>query len=97
MIIKGTIDPMQFGRKVYLEHGASVVTDHFVIRTVTPEHPFTPHSHEQEELWYVLKGEAFYQEDGQEHRVTEGDLITIKPWVKHGLRTDSEAVWLCLG
>ncbi len=97
MIVEGVNDVKQAGRKEYDIAGTSVMVKHFVTRDTTPENPFKPHKHEQQELWYIIKGEASYFEDGKETIVKEGALIIIKPWVEHGLRTNSNVKWICLG
>jgi quercetin dioxygenase-like cupin family protein len=35
--------------------------------------------------------------DGQEHVVETGDVIILEPWVEHGLRTEGQVKWVCLG
>jgi quercetin dioxygenase-like cupin family protein len=97
MIIKGKTFPENQFRKVYELDGEKIKVKHFVVRTTLPENPFVPHKHEQEELWYIIEGRAVYTEDGLKHDVGAGDLIQIKPWVEHGMQTDSKVVWICLG
>lgn len=97
MIVKGKKDPKQKGRRVYNVNGALISAKHFVTRDTAPDNPFSPHKHEQTELWFIIKGEAFYFENGKETPVKEGDMMVIKPWVEHGLRTNSSVKWICLG
>lgn len=42
-------------------------------------------------------GQALVSLDGEEQAVEGGDLIVIHPQVDHGLRTESQATWICLG
>ena len=70
---------------------------HFVIRTTRPQNPFLPHKHEGTEMWFILEGEAILSLDGQDHPVAAGDLIQLKPWSEHGLRTESHVRWICMG
>jgi len=97
MLIKGVSDPEQFGRISYGVNGQNVRVNHFVTRTATKEHPFEPHKHEQEELWFILEGHGIAVEDGQEFTVKSGDLIHTRSWVEHGLKTDDKVVFICLG
>jgi len=97
MIIKGNDIPRKGGRRPYPLDGREIVMRHFVTRVTTPENPFAPHKHAQSELWYVIEGEAVVTIDGVDHPVESGDLIVLDPWVEHGLHTDSEVTWICLG
>lgn len=97
MIIRGTPNAGEPGRTLYALDGFQTTVTHFVIRQTTPAQPFGPHRHAQPEMWYIMAGAALLLEDGAEHPVGAGDLITIQPWVEHGLRTDGEVSWICLG
>ena len=102
MIVRGNDLPEPNGRKPYpIAPGATAGWDnpgwHFVIRTTTPENPFAVHKHGGTEMWFILEGEALLTLDGTEHLVAAGDLIQLEPWSEHGLRTDSEVRWLCMG
>jgi mannose-6-phosphate isomerase-like protein (cupin superfamily) len=48
-------------------------------------------------MWFILEGEALISLDGEEHRVFAGDLIELEPWSDHGLRTETEVRWICMG
>lgn len=97
MIIKGIRDPENKFREIYESKDFNLKVNHFVVRTLTPENPFKPHSHEQEELWYIIEGKAILILDSKEYNVESGDLIHLKPWVSHGINTDTKARWICLG
>ena len=97
MLIKGSEIEERGGRKPYELEGRDVLVKHFVVRVTTPANPFKPHKHEQRELWYVIDGECTVSLDGHDHDVQGGDLIAIDPWVEHGLRTETQARWICLG
>ena len=97
MIVKGQPNAGEPGRTLYELAGFETRVTHFVVRHTTPENPFGPHKHEQTEMWYMISGSAFVTGEGLEQPVEAGDLITIEPWVEHGLRTDARATWICLG
>jgi mannose-6-phosphate isomerase-like protein (cupin superfamily) len=97
MILRGSEIPSVNGRKPYSLDEREITVRHFVIRVTTPDNPFKPHKHEQAELWYVIDGRAQVSLDTQDYAVEAMDLIVIDPWVEHGLRTDEQATWVCLG
>ena len=96
MVIKGSELPCENGRRPYPLPESGVPLEHFVMRVTTPDNPFTPHKHEQAELWYVARGEGLLYLDGTEQAVREGDLIVLTSGVEHGLRTETEVTWICL-
>ncbi len=85
------------GRRPYDLGGRPISVGHFVTRVTAPETPFGPHRHEQRELWFVLEGSGVVSLDGTDHPVSPRDLVVIDPWVEHGLRSDSQISWICLG
>ena len=97
MIIKSRDHEFVDGRKHYPIEELQETIGHFVCRITTPDSPFGPHKHDGEEFWYLLSGKALVSIDGDETEVEEGDLVVLKPWTDHGLRSESEAVWLCFG
>jgi quercetin dioxygenase-like cupin family protein len=97
MLIKGSDIETKNKRKPYPLGDLVVQVKHFVVRVTMPDNPFKPHKHEQPELWYIQDGEATVSLDGADHVVEAGDLIRIEPWVEHGLRSESQATWVCLG
>ena len=85
------------GRKVYPLTSSEIAVRHLVTRVTQPDSPFRPHKHQGRELWFILEGQAIVSLDGREHAVEAGDLIELAPWVEHGLRTDSQVKWICIG
>ena len=70
---------------------------HVAYRIVTPDQPFVPHSHEGDEMWYILKGKATVNIGGKVSEVEDKDLIICPSGVSHGMTSESEVFWLCLG
>ena len=97
MIIKNGDLPDENGRKGYPIAGQQNLLHHLAVRITSPGNPFKPHRHEAEEVWYIVDGQALVSLDGQEHVVEAGDVIILEPWVEHGLRTERQAKWVCLG
>lgn len=97
MLIKGSEILEQNGRRAYPLGENQIFVQHFVIRVTNPDNPFGPHQHQQPELWYVIDGQALVSLDGREQLVEASDLIIIEPWIEHGLRTESQVTWICLG
>ena len=98
MIIKGMTDPENQYRSIYnIDKKNDIKINHFVVRTTTHKNPFKPHKHEQEELWYIIEGKGLLKENDDNYPVEAGDLIQIKPWVLHGLSSDTKIIWICLG
>lgn len=97
MIIRDSEIPEVGGRKGYPIAGQQSILHHLAVRITTLDKPFKPHRHEAEEIWYIIEGTALVELDGQEHAVAAGDLIILKPWVEHGLRSETQVKWICLG
>jgi mannose-6-phosphate isomerase-like protein (cupin superfamily) len=97
MIIKRSAIPTKNGRTPYELEGREIMVRHFVTRVTTPDNPFKPHEHENAELWFIIEGSALVELDGMEYEVEGGGLIVIDPWVPHGLRTESQVTWICIG
>jgi mannose-6-phosphate isomerase-like protein (cupin superfamily) len=102
MIVRGSELAEENGRKPYpIAHGATEGWGepgwHFVIRTTTPENPFGPHKHDGTEMWFILEGEALLTLDGEVYPVAAGDLIQLAPWSEHGLHTETQVRWVCMG
>jgi len=96
-IIKGDSIKMKNGRRGYDLAGREISTKHFAFRVTTPDNPFSPEKHEQSELWFIISGKAKVLLDGIEYEVEENDLIIIDPWVEHGLKTNTQVNWICIG
>ncbi|MBN1524729.1 MAG: cupin domain-containing protein [Spirochaetales bacterium] len=97
MIIKGNAIPFQNNRRPFDLEGREIKTKHFVTRITAPDNPFLPHKHEQSELWFILEGNGVVTLEGKDFPVEKADLIILDPWQEHGLRTETEITWICLG
>lgn len=96
-IIKGSSMELIKGRRGYDLAGREISAKHFAFRITEPNNPFRAHKHVQSELWFIVKGNAKVLLDGTEYEVEENDLIILDPWVEHGLRTNSQVSWICIG
>ena len=97
MLVKGSSLKEADRRKPYPLEGYGFPLTHFVVRNTFPDNPFKPHKHEAPEVWYVLDGDGLYFENGSEIPVESGDMMIIEPWDEHGLRTETQIKWMCLG
>lgn len=77
--------------------GHQNILKHFAYRIVTPDKPFGPHSHEGDEIWYIIKGKATVNIGGEITEVEERDLIICPSNVSHGMTSNGEVIWLCIG
>lgn len=48
------------------------------------------HSHDPEQVYLVVRGEAVMTVDGKEREVMEGDLIHVPRHAEHGIRNTSD-------
>jgi len=85
------------GSRSYQVKDKQNIVKHFAYRIVTPDNPFGPHSHEGDEFWYILKGKAIVNIGGEMTEVGEKDLIICPSNVSHGMTSDGEVLWLCIG
>jgi quercetin dioxygenase-like cupin family protein len=82
------------GRTRYLAH-----TDHLMVVAMDFEdgpsaQPDPPHHHPHEQVTYVAKGELYFFIDGEPHRLSAGDLITVPGDVPHSIQLLSKHVRL---
>ena len=96
MILKACDMETKDGRTHYPVEDIQSCVKHFVRRVTAAENPFGPHKHEEEEIWYVIGGQGVVLLDGEEIPIETGDLILLKPWKEHGIKSDSEVTWVCL-
>ena len=97
LLFKASEVPEEKGRRSYPVGGKQGVLHHFALRVTTPANPFGPHTHAGEELWYIVEGQAVASVGGEEQVVGAGDLVVLPSQVEHGLRTDGQVTWICLG
>ena len=55
-----------------------------------PGSAFPLHVHEGDHVLYVIRGEGVVHVDGRDHRVREGDTITIAAEYPHGVRARND-------
>lgn len=97
MIIRAQALDEANGRKPYPIADQQTILHHLSVYDTRAENPFKPHKHEREEIWYIIEGAAIVSLDGQEQTVGPGDVVLLKPWIEHGLRSESRARWVCIG
>lgn len=106
-IIGGARMPASFaGRSAYMEIAgpdgvARSARLRFGLFTQAPESFYPPHSHEAEEHYYVLSGEASWQRgDAPFVPMPPGSCIRHAPWQSHAMRTGAApllAMWVWTG
>lgn len=90
-----TIEGMKFpaGRhtRVMVGPQAPLEAEHFVMGYVTiyPGGSVPLHSHQQEEVYYIVSGEGKIAVDEESQNVQTGDCIYIKPHSNHMLNNTS--------
>lgn len=59
-------------------------------------HESREHYHKKlEEVYYILKGEGALVLDGERHPVQEGDVVVIRPLVRHHSEGEIEVLIVC--
>ena len=89
-----TPEPIAPGRTRYLAH-----SDHLMVVVIDFEdgpsaQPDPPHHHPHEQVTYVAEGELYFFIDGEPHRLSAGDLITVPGDVPHSIQLLSARVRL---
>ena len=89
-----TPEPIAPGRTRYLAH-----SDHLMVVVIDFEdgpsaQPDPPHHHPHEQVTYVAEGELYFFVDGEPHRLSAGDLITVPGDVPHSIQLLSARVRL---
>ena len=98
MVVKfKDVEPRADGSVSYPIKDHQDIVKHVAYRLVTPDNPFGPHEHEGGELWYIIKGKATVNVGGEITKVEDKDLIVCPSGVSHGMTSDGEVYWLCLG
>lgn len=91
------VTPRNDGTVSYPIKDHQSILKHVAYRLVTPDRPFGTHAHEGDELWYIIKGKAVVNIGGEVSEVGERDLIICPSNVSHGMTSDGEVYWLCIG
>jgi mannose-6-phosphate isomerase-like protein (cupin superfamily) len=98
MVIKfKAVEPRADGVISYPVKEHQNIVKHVACRLTTPDNPFRPHEHEGDELWYIIKGEAVVNIGGKLTEVEDNDLIVCPSVVSHGMTSNGEVYWLCIG
>jgi quercetin dioxygenase-like cupin family protein len=62
----------------------------FTYFEVAPHKAFESHSHESEQMTYVLQGRLFFKIDEHVYVVGQGDLISIPSFKEHAVWTEAD-------
>jgi len=62
----------------------------FTYFEVPPQKKFASHSHESEQITYVIEGKLFFEIDKIIYPVGAGDLISIPSFIEHSVWTEGE-------
>lgn len=86
--VKGTEFPAGRLTKVIAGPGAPAEPDHFVMGQVTiyPGGEIPAHHHEQEEIYYIAKGEGICELDQEQYPIVHGSYIHIPSQSQHYLK-----------
>jgi quercetin dioxygenase-like cupin family protein len=52
--------------------------------TVEPNSPNVPHSHAEEQIFFLIEGEMEFTLGEETRTITAGQFVVIPPWVNHG-------------
>ena len=85
--VEGTEFPAGRRTRVLLGENGAINGDHFCQGYVViyPGGSIPAHEHETVESYTILRGGGEMTVDGETLPVSEGDLVYMKPWQKHGL------------
>jgi mannose-6-phosphate isomerase-like protein (cupin superfamily) len=64
------------------------------IASVAPNSEKTPHAHDEHESYLVLSGQGIACINGEETRMSAGDVLYISPFAKHSIRNEDPSVSL---
>lgn len=79
--------------RVMVGPGAKLEAANFVMGHVTiyPGGSVPIHSHEQEEVYFIVEGEGSIEVGGESRAVRSGDCIYIRPQLEHVLTNSGQA------
>lgn len=98
MVIKfKNVEPRPDGSVGYPIADHQDILKHIAYRRVTPDNPFGPHEHEGDEMWFIIKGKAVVNVGGEITEVEDNDLVICPSNVSHGMTSDGEVYWVCVG
>ena len=82
------------GRTRYLAHTNNLMVVVIDFADGPSAQPDPPHRHPHEQVTYVAEGELYFFIDGEPHRLSAGDLITVSGDVPHSIQLLSARVRL---
>ena len=75
--------------KIFCSYSDGIMFCNHVLRDVSENAMYGPHSHNVYEMIYVKSGVARYGVQGKEYPIGEGDLLITKPYEEHYLYPDA--------
>lgn len=98
MVIKfKNVEKRQDGSVGYPIKDHQKLLKHIAYRKVTADNPFGPHEHDGDEVWFIIRGKAKVNIGGVITEVEDNDVIICPSNVSHGMTSDEEVIWLCIG
>ncbi len=82
------------GRTRYLAHTNNLMVVVIDFEDGPSAQPDPPHRHPHEQVTYVAEGELYFFIDGEPHRLSAGDLVTVPGDVPHSIQLLSARVRL---
>jgi mannose-6-phosphate isomerase-like protein (cupin superfamily) len=81
--------PCGQARRAFMDDPDQIASIHLVDLKEDP----TPHYHKtHSEIYYILEGSGIIELDGEEHPVSAGDAILIKPYCRHRAKGDLKLI-----
>lgn len=87
-------EPIGEGRERYISYTDNLMMVVIDFTDGPSEEPDPPHHHPHEQVTYVAEGELLFFLDGEPHKLTTGDMMTVPPNVPHSIQLLTDKVRL---